>query len=693
MKRVFNIIFATLLLSSCTADLEEQRVSVANGSINDKIVNGSEGSVEGSLLVRFETSAESRLAECATRSGATRTGIGGVDALLDEVGGYSVEPVFVVTERNREKVYAAGLHLWYELHFDKTSDVDAVAAKLAGEAEVNRVQFVHRVYRVDSPKAVGCSEVELSADTRATNTTDRIPFNDVYSRYQWGFNNLGIRSEVKKRKSVEGQESSVVGADINVVPAWKLCKGDPSIVVAIVDEGVMNTHEDLAANIWVNYAELSGKTGVDDDGNGYKDDIYGFNFCHMNGTISWDKKRDQGHGTHVAGIVAAVNNNGIGVCGIAGGSGNSDGVRLMSLQIFSGSDNATTSNVVRAMQYAADNGAHVLQCSWGYLSAETEGVSSSLLGPANDRSYKQLCGLEANAIDYFIKNGGTEDGPIDGGLAIFAAGNDEAPLTCYPAAYEPCVAVAAFNPSLRPAYYTDYGPGTDICAPGGESLYDYGDILSTVPPVEGLVAKGTKCYGLQQGTSQACPHVSGVAALGLSYAKQLGKRYTAKEFRSLLLSATNDIEPYLTGGIAFSDIYGNYYSYNYEDYKGKMGAGYIDAYKLLLQVEGTPFKVVKVDEEVEVDLSLYFGDGLANAQFLRTEISADENTDAEVSVGEYSDGKIKLSCAKRGVATISVTMLVGGGSLSDGTKPYPTEVTRKFVVIAKERASANGGWL
>ncbi len=682
MKRLLYIAVAVLSVA-CTADFEEQIVAVADTSVNTKIINSSTGCVEGSIVVRFNNSAESRLAECATRSGATRTGISGVDLVLDEVRGYAVKPVFVVTDRNRERVHAAGLHLWYELLFDEESDVDAVAAKLADVAEVKSVEFVHRVCRINNPRTISSHNIKLSSQTRATN---KMPFNDPYNQYQWGLCNLGANSEIEGL--YESMPAPVAGADVNVVPAWKLCKGDPSITVAIVDEGVMYTHEDLSTNKWVNSVERDGEQGVDDDKNGYVDDIYGYDFVFESGKITCDKDGDTGHGTHVAGIVTAVNNNGIGICGIAGGSGKRDGVRFMSLQIMSGDSNASDTDVARALQYAADNGAHILQCSWGYLSAESaKGYGSA---PGNDKSFKYSCSYEAEAIDYFIANGGTKDGPIDGGVAIFAAGNSAAPLPAYPAAYEPCIAVAAFSPSLRPAYYSDYGIGIDVVAPGGESLLYYnGSIISTVPPLPSIDA----LYAGMQGTSMACPMVSGVAALGLSYAKQLGKRYTAKEFRSLLLSSTNDIEPYLKGAISYVDEEGKQHRVNYEDYKGKLGAGYIDAYKLLLQIEGTPCKVVKVGETTEIELHSYFGEGIANAQFVSAEVSADEETDAGVSVGEYLNGKIAVTCSKRGVATISVTMLVGGGSLSDASKPFPTEVTRKFVVIAKEETSTNGGWL
>lgn len=679
MKKL--IYFAIVaLLAACTADLENQTISTTDNGVGGKILNTSRNCVGGTLIVRFNAAAESRLAERATRSGATRTGVSGVDAVLDEVKGYSVVPLYVVTEKNREKVYAGGYHLWYELLFDESSDMEATAAKLAKVGEVQVVQYVHRVKRVGSPKVVTKSVDEEMPVTRATST---IPFNDTHRRSQWGLVNSGNLSG-----RISNLPDAVAGADVNVVPAWELCTGDPSIVVAVLDEGVMNTHEDLKNNIWVNEAELNGQSGVDDDGNGYKDDIYGFNFTTMKGTITWNKSSDTGHGSHVAGIIAAENNNGIGICGIAGGSGKNDGVKLMSVQIFNGDSGASTSNLVRAFQYAADNGAHISQNSWGYLSAETEGVDYWELGPANDKDYKYQLSSEASAIDYFIKNGGTEDGPIEGGLAIFAGGNDSAGLPCYPGAYEPCVAVAAINPAARPAYYTNFGAGTDISAPGGESLYSNGDILSTVP--SDFSASNKPNYGWMQGTSQATPHVSGVAALGLSYAKQLGKRYTASEFRSLLLSATNSLSQYLTGNIKIDFSDGSSQVVYYPDYDGQMGGGYIDAYKMLLMVEGTPCKVVSTGVETDIDLRLYFG-GVDAAEFV--EAVVEEGDTAGLQIVSSSKLRVRVKSSKVGVATITVKMLVGGGSLSDKYEPFPTEVTRKFVVISKQGVANNGGWL
>ena len=311
--------------------------------------------------------------------------------------------------------------------------------------------------------------------------------------------------------------------------------------------------------------------------------------------------------------------------------------------------------------------------------------------PGNDKQFKRTCAAEAAAIDYFIKNAGSAEGPLEGGLVIFAAGNDGAPLPSYPAAYEPCVAVAAMSPGLRPTFFSDHGIGTDIMAPGGENIYKNGEILSTIPTK--FSASGKPNYGLMQGTSQACPHVSGVAALGLSYAKKLGKRYSAKEFRSMLLSATNDITPYLKGGITLKYSDGSSLTLDYPSYKGKLGGGYIDAYKLLMQVEGTPCQVVKVGEQVDIDLSLYFGEGIGYAQFVSAVASSDDIASTGLTIGNYNNGKISVKTTKAGAATITVTMLVGGGSLTDNKKPFPTEVVRKFAVISKANIASNGGWL
>lgn len=142
---------------------------------------------------------------------------------------------------------------------------------------------------------------------------------------------------------------------------WQQYNEYPDIIVAIVDEGIKLTHPDLQANLWINEAELKGSDGYDDDQNGYKDDIYGYNFVSGTGTIKGHR-----HGTHIAGTIGAVNNNGIGVSGIAGGDGTpNSGVRLMNCQIFEHGSlgDVVSTNIGAAIKYGADNGAVISQNS------------------------------------------------------------------------------------------------------------------------------------------------------------------------------------------------------------------------------------------------------------------------------------------------------------------------------------------
>ena len=143
--------------------------------------------------------------------------------------------------------------------------------------------------------------------------------------------------------------------------------------------------------------------------------------------------------------------------------------------------------------------------------------------------------------------------------------------------------------------------------------------------------------------------------------------------------------------VNFSD--GSKVDLTYPDYEGQLGNGYIDAYKLLLSIEGTPCRVVAVGATTDVDLSTYFGGGIADAEFVKAEASTEDTEAVGLTIGEYSKGKISIKTSKVGTATITVKMLVGGGSLADKTKPFPTEVVRKFVVISKEKVASNGGWL
>ena len=524
------------------------------------------------------------------------------------------------------------------------------------------MQYNIHVRRIENRRPVPFDQV-WGGDVQQTTRADELPFDDPKLNKQWHYINTGDQTLTSPIRA---------GADVDCKEAWKLCTGDPSIIVAVVDEGVMYSHEDLSANMWVNEAELDGQTGVDDDGNGYRDDIYGYNFVLNTGKITWTNPDDVGHGTHVAGTIAAVNNNGRGVCGIAGGSGSNDGVKIMSLQIFDGEDGATADATANAIRYAADNGALILQCSWGY----DAGVFTS------DSAWARACSAEKDAIDYFIANAGKDNpaSPMTGGLAIFAAGNESARMPGYPASYGGVVCVTAFAPDFTPSTFTNYGQAADIAAPGGDSDYtldDAGTILSTQTDAFGL-------YGYMEGTSMACPHVSGVAALGLSYAVKLGKHFTADEFRSLLLTSVNDINSYLEGEkdyYYFYKYYGEAYprTMHLPNYVGKMGGGYTDAYKLLLSIEGTAAIWIKQNEATEIDLSKYFG--------------ASENLTFAVSVSQEDERALGLSSLVKGNKLIVVCANTGSASLTLRTNIGGTIVSKQLVVVARPQIASNGGWL
>lgn len=655
MYKYLTSILCFAAMVACTQDPDQgERLEVDTTS--SKIINSPVGAARGEIVVKFTEEAAERVGQLATRSGIEQ-----VDEILNSISAQSIERIFPIDESNAEATMRAGLHRWYLLTFDENTDLESVAARLADIAEISRVQYNVQVKRAENCKPIFADDITTSAaSTRAAS-----PFNDPHLSKQWHYTNDGSLGSKAK-----------AGADVNLFEAWKLTTGDPRIIVAVVDEGVMHSHEDLNANMWVNEKELNGTKGADDDGNGYKDDIYGYNFVSNTGTISWTDSNDVGHGTHVAGTIAAVNGNGIGVCGIAGGDSTHKGVRIMSLQIFSGDNGATTSNTAKAIKYAADNGAVILQCSWGY-----DGGSIT-----SDTSFSRSCSVEKEAIDYFIANAKAE-GIIDGGLAIFAAGNETSSVPGYPGAYYNYISVSAMSSDYRAACYTNYGPGTNIAAPGGDS--DYGSAYAIYSTQTNAYGK----YGYMEGTSMACPHVSGCAALGLSYAAQTGRKFTADEFRDLLLTSVWDIDQYQTGTKTYYDEYYRQHTFNLADAKGKLGSGYIDVYRLLMNIDGTPCLYVRAGAEQQCSLDAFFGSASKSLSYRSVDISAADMEKLGITTKpSISGGLLRINCSKTGTATLTVKAIVGGTNVG-GTAMGGMEVTRKFAIVVRSRVSDNGGWL
>lgn len=359
-------------------------------------------------------------------------------------------------------------------------------------------------YRTDVPQTRAASELESVPGVEFLESRRKVEvagFDDPDYSKQWGYLN-----------------TVHAGYDINVVPVWNnYTVGDPKVVVAVVDQGVDITHPDLAANCGsLHYSAIN------------------YNNTVVPGS----------HGTHVAGTIAAVNNNGIGCCGVAGGDAakGEKGVTIMSCEILrdvvtNGKTETLNGSVPTAIKWAADHGAVICQNSWAY-SYDMDGD-----GKLNSSELAKALAGKVNtsdrvAIDYFIKYAGCDnngnqlpDSPMKGGLVVFAAGNENI-ANGVPANYEPVVAVAAIESSGAKAWYSNYGDFIDIAAPGSS-------VYSTFP--------GGK-YGNLSGTSMACPHVSGVAALLVSCLG--GPDFTCDELKERLLSTKRkELVPSSIGGL------------------------------------------------------------------------------------------------------------------------------------------------
>lgn len=419
---------------------------------------------EGRMNILFDDKLASLIEEDLA-GGNLRTKSAELNSIIGSLGIKSMERLFPYAGRFEERTRKEGLHRWYTVSYDR------VVTKSEAISSVSELEGV-----------LLAEPIRKTAETSV--------FNDPMLSRQWHFINDG---------SISAFHS--LYCDINVKKVWQdYTTGSSDVIVAVVDGGIDYAHEDLADN----YAG-------------------GYNFVDNSETIVPEE-----HGTHVAGIIAARNNNGVGVCGIAGGdAGKSvDGVKLLSCQVFkpdpSNPSKTLSGSFSTAIKWGADHGAVISQNSWAYIySSETDALRGSISEADKD------------AVDYFIKYAGIDEngnqtGPMKGGVVIFAAGNSAYRIG-YPAAYEPIVAVAAVGPDFSRPSYTNYGSWVDICAPGGDMFKSKEcGVLSTI------LNNG---YGWQHGSSMACPHVSGIAALIVSHFG--GPGFTNDMLKERLLAGAN----------------------------------------------------------------------------------------------------------------------------------------------------------
>lgn len=442
------------LLLSCSGEIADNV-----GPVPEDTATTQQGSrfSSANLYVDDETAA---MLEMSLQEGSVITKSSSLNGFFEEMGVVSVERLFPDTGRFEERRREAGLHKWYRIVYNSS-----VPATKAGEA---------------ASQAGGIKVFEAE---RPLKLHDELPFDDPYLIEQWQYYNPGTKSSWKE------------GADLDVIPVWRnYTTGRPDIIVGVVDSGIDFSHEDLAGV--VNKADS-------------------WNFSTNSNNIVPQK-----HGTHVAGTIGAINNNGIGVSGIAGGDAKAGikGVTLLSCQIFT--DEKRNGDAAKAIIWAADHGAVLVNNSWGY-DYELDDGSYDKTGAKEDHEFFEQPNAGEfrhslkDAIDYFnryagLDEDGNQEGPMAGGVVFFSAGN-EAWEYGAPACYPGAIAVGSFGPAGTRAYYSNFGTRADdwvdIAAPGGD--YHQTQILSTFPG---------NAYGTMQGTSMACPHATGVAALVIAAA-------------------------------------------------------------------------------------------------------------------------------------------------------------------------------
>ena len=504
-KLFFGILLCGVLLHS---PLFGEAVKIAHVAQPSPQPSGAQAYMPNQIVIKFTSTMLNQLDPGALFQGKT------AHAPLDRLGQrFGVDRIGRQFPGAKEKIYRGkkiDLGAWYKIRFHGKADVgDVVRAYKAIPGVIDAQPIgVHQLYAAP---------------------------NDPYYPDQWHLD-------------------QALSHHIDMERAWDMESGNPDIIVAIMDSGVRYFHKDLggsngsyanptdvAGNMWINGSEKNGTPGVDDDGNGFVDDWIGWDFVDgvlaspsgEDGDTPDNDPRDfNGHGTHCAGIVAALNNNGYGLSSVSGGWGNGafqtsgNGVKIMPLRVgwnqyvFLQGDMGYVSMdfAAQAFYYAADNGAKIVSCSWG--SSDTGGL--------------------ADAIDYFLASGG---------LIFKAAGNADDEATDYMTARNDIIAVAATDSNDIKADFSSYGDWVDISAPG-EAIYSlYHDYDN---PENDYIAS-------LSGTSMSTPLAAGVAALIWSKWPE----WTGPQVKERLLATADNID----------DLSGN------ASYQGKLGTGRVNAYK------------------------------------------------------------------------------------------------------------------
>ncbi|TDL78983.1 S8 family serine peptidase [Peribacillus frigoritolerans] len=367
----------------------------------------------------------------------------------------------------------------------KSNKVNTMEVKVAG-MKLSKKENVGKkgaqLFKIPAGKTVDqvIKELKKSSDVAYAEPNYLVSASDVdpYYDYLWGIENKG---------QYVGGSYGISGIDVNAVPAWTVTKGSTKVVVAVIDTGIDITHPDLKSRIFVNPNEVP-RNGIDDDGNGYIDDVNGWDFYNNDNTV-YDSPDVDDHGTHVAGTIAAQGDNGIGVVGVA------PLVKILPLKFLGTPEgNGSVSDAVEAIYYAASMGVKISNNSWGggnYSTALYEAIRDS------------------------------------GSLFVAAAGNDGLNndyYSHYPSSYglDNILSVAAIDSWGNRAYFSNYGSySVDVAAPGE-------DILSTIP--EGG-------YAFYNGTSMAAPHVTGTAALLYSKIRS----YTPYDLKNKIMNNTEPL--------------------------------------------------------------------------------------------------------------------------------------------------------